>query len=116
MCRTAKYVNCLFLFGIIDFLSASFEFMDNALQDGVSSSVASSEAKSSDDGAEDSMAGKNIVLVHCEQGISRSTTVVLYYLMRKHGWSLERSFAIVSCERITCRLAKCVICLFLFQI
>ena len=34
---------------------------------------------------------KGNVLVHCIAGVSRSSTVCLYYLMRRWRWTLEES-------------------------
>lgn len=39
------------------------------------------------------------VLVHCTQGISRSATLVVVYLMRTHRWSLARAFNYVRAGR-----------------
>ncbi|KAG5643619.1 hypothetical protein DXG03_000586 [Asterophora parasitica] len=40
--------------------------------------------------------GKN-VLVHCQQGISRSPAIVIAYLIRNHGMSYDSAFAL--CKR-----------------
>ncbi len=37
--------------------------------------------------------------MHCKAGMSRSVSVVLAYLMRKYGWSLERAVQEVSPHR-----------------
>eukprot|EP01080_Neovahlkampfia_damariscottae_P003631 gene3631-6447_t len=42
---------------------------------------------------------KNNVLVHCWQGISRSSSVVCYYLMKKQKISFDQSFTIVHSKR-----------------
>ncbi len=34
-----------------------------------------------------------IVFVHCHAGVSRSSSMVLYYLMKTYGWSLDGSIA-----------------------
>jgi len=39
------------------------------------------------------------VLVHCQQGRSRSATVVIAYLMRAHRWSLSKALEHVSGKR-----------------
>eukprot|EP01083_Nonionella_stella_P014124 39733_1 len=41
------------------------------------------------------------VLVHCEQGKSRSVSMVLYYLMQKHKWNVEESLKYVKNLRQT---------------
>ncbi|KAJ3880345.1 protein-tyrosine phosphatase-like protein [Lentinula edodes] len=42
--------------------------------------------------------GRN-VLVHCQQGISRSAAVVIAYLIRNHGMSYDAAFAFVKRQR-----------------
>ena len=32
------------------------------------------------------------MLVHCVQGISRSTSIVLYWLVRSQGWTLKKAY------------------------
>ncbi|KAF3922375.1 hypothetical protein AA313_de0202306 [Arthrobotrys entomopaga] len=39
------------------------------------------------------------VLVHCEQGISRSSTAVIAYLKRSHKWSFPDALAFVKTKR-----------------
>lgn len=34
-----------------------------------------------------------LVFVHCHAGVSRSSSMVLYYLMKTYGWSLKKSLA-----------------------
>jgi protein-tyrosine phosphatase len=36
---------------------------------------------------------KNVVLIHCAMGISRSASVCIYFLMRKNGWSYKQAKA-----------------------
>lgn len=61
--------------GISQALKDSYLFIDNALQRG------------------------NAVLVHCYAGISRSSTIVIYYIMRKYGWSLQKAYQYVKNKR-----------------
>ncbi|KAG6860699.1 hypothetical protein C0995_008371 [Termitomyces sp. Mi166 len=42
--------------------------------------------------------GRN-VLVHCQQGISRSPAVVIAYLIRNHGMSYDNAFALLKRKR-----------------
>ena len=39
------------------------------------------------------------VLVHCSKGISRSSTIVIYFLMKKHGKTLDEAYEFVSRQR-----------------
>ena len=39
------------------------------------------------------------VLVHCHAGVSRSTTVILYYLMKKFQLPLKTAYSIVKNQR-----------------
>ncbi|KAG6828986.1 hypothetical protein H0H92_006108 [Tricholoma furcatifolium] len=42
--------------------------------------------------------GRN-VLVHCQQGISRSPAIVIAYLIRNHGMSYDNAFALIKRQR-----------------
>jgi len=42
------------------------------------------------------------VLVHCQAGLSRSASIVVAYLMRKHDWSLIQTLQHVSSKRAIC--------------
>ena len=39
--------------------------------------------------------GQN-VLVHCVQGKSRSVSIVIYYLMTKHGWNVNETLKYIK--------------------
>ena len=39
------------------------------------------------------------VLVHCMAGVSRSTSLLLYFMMREHDWPLQQCFAWVKERR-----------------
>lgn len=44
-------------------------------------------------------AANGVVLVHCFAGVSRSATMVVSYLMKKHRWTLRRALAHVRQRR-----------------
>ena len=48
---------------------------------------------------QDGLAKDGAVLVHCYRGRSRSATVVVAFLMQKHGYSAERALAKVRGKR-----------------
>lgn len=54
---------------------------------------------SSNDFIEEGLAKDGAVLVHCYRGRSRSATVVVAFLMRKHGYSAERALSKVRGKR-----------------
>lgn len=54
---------------IIKYFPQTFDFIESALRE----------------------SEKNAVLVHCMAGISRSSTIVAAYLMKKHKWSADRA-------------------------
>ena len=39
------------------------------------------------------------ILIHCYMGVSRSTTIVLYYLMKKHNFNLDDAIMFVRSKR-----------------
>ena len=48
---------------------------------------------------QEGLAKDGAVLVHCYRGRSRSATVVVAFLMQKHGYSAERALAKVRSKR-----------------
>ena len=41
----------------------------------------------------------NVVLVHCMMGISRSSSMVIHYLMKKNRWSYDQAYTFVRGKR-----------------
>ena len=48
---------------------------------------------------EDGLSKDGAVLVHCYRGRSRSATVIVAYLMQKHGYSADRALSKVKAKR-----------------
>jgi protein-tyrosine phosphatase len=48
---------------------------------------------------ENAKKGGGIVFVHCAQGISRSATIVISYLMKLKGWSFQEALDFVKKQR-----------------
>lgn len=48
---------------------------------------------------ENAIKGGGKVLVHCSCGVSRSSTIVINYLMHKNDWTLEESLKYVKSKR-----------------
>ncbi|GAB5361195.1 hypothetical protein AAMO2058_000692700 [Amorphochlora amoebiformis] len=46
---------------------------------------------------------KNKVLVHCHQGVSRSCTIVIAYLMHAEGREYDETYKLVKAKRAVCR-------------
>jgi protein-tyrosine phosphatase len=42
---------------------------------------------------------KGNILVHCYQGISRSSSIIIFYLMKKFNWDYEESYKYVKESR-----------------
>ena len=45
---------------------------------------------------DDALTAKKKVLVHCQQGVSRSGTIVIMYIMKKRSMNFEDAFALVK--------------------
>jgi len=45
------------------------------------------------------MKGDGVTLVHCRAGISRSSTLIMAYLIERHGWSLNEAFTFTKSKR-----------------
>ena len=48
---------------------------------------------------ENQMGANNVVLVHCALGVSRSVTIVIMFLMRTFGLTLQESLDFIKCHR-----------------
>lgn len=62
------------------YFQKAYEFIDSALEDNANG-------------------GQNIVLVHCAKGVSRSSTIVIMFLMRSAGMLFEEAFEFVKKNR-----------------
>ena len=69
-----------------------------------SSSVSSFGDEHHDAGARSaSAAGKEAILIHCQQGVSRSCSVVIAYLMCKEGMTYDDALKAVKRKRSVCK-------------
>ncbi|OMJ91215.1 hypothetical protein SteCoe_6284 [Stentor coeruleus] len=62
------------------YFQKAYDFIDNALESNIQGK-------------------KTVVLVHCAKGVSRSATIVIMYMMRAVGFSLNEAFAFIQKQR-----------------
>jgi protein-tyrosine phosphatase len=76
---------------------SSMTYLRVPVEDALSADLAAHFERSSDfisAALRDGMGGA--VLVHCQQGVSRSATLVIAFLMREHGWRMRDALAHVE--------------------
>ena len=82
----------------VEFFEESYQFIAEALgADGPPSHAASDETFSKESDVDD--ATRNVVLVHCVCGISRSVTILTHYLMRSRRMSFDEAYKFVRSTR-----------------
>ncbi|CAJ1959243.1 unnamed protein product [Cylindrotheca closterium] len=75
------------------------DFIHSALKSDRHAVVAKDETQQHDTGVPTSITKKANVLVHCNQGVSRSAALVMAYLIKTHGFSLKEAFFHVQSKR-----------------
>jgi len=94
---------------ITRYLPECFEFIDSALCE--STAISTGEPVLPSDSTSDikdtvttvNSDHQGCVLVHCMAGISRSSTIVIAYLIVRRGWSFEKAYEHVRTARPTIR-------------
>ncbi|KAL6048163.1 Dual specificity protein phosphatase 15 [Balamuthia mandrillaris] len=76
----------------------SFQYLRIAVSDSSKQSIAE-YFETAISFIEEARKESSAVLVHCIAGISRSTTIVLAYLMKTEGWSLDKAYRFVKEKR-----------------
>jgi hypothetical protein len=80
---------------INNFYSGRFKYLNLGLDDVPSQNIVESLRMASDTILQHMKKG-GITFVHCAAGISRSSSVVIYTIMRLHDWDYEKTFKYVK--------------------
>lgn len=91
----------MIVYNFVDFLSTSLEFIATTLTitNETDESKSQSTPKDANVAPVRNSEKENVVLVHCEQGKSRSASIVAFYLMKSNGWTFQKTLSYLKERR-----------------
>ena len=86
---------------IADYFDETYKFIDNALKmnNNNDNDIESDENKDNDESNTNNCNKTNRVLVHCKEGVSRSASIVISYLMKSRNMKLNETLEYVKNRR-----------------